>query len=171
MTAAVRDALEDWGVGPDTTLVTGGARGADIIAAEEARARGAAIRLVLALPPDEFEHESVALPGTDWAARFRALLDVADVEIIEQPTGDDAFARANARIIAIARGLDPEPYALIVWDGAEGDGPGGTRDFVARLGLAEHDERVRLIDPTPKTDTSEVRPTPNGVAGHLEPDP
>ena len=149
MTAAVRDTFEAWGVGSGTTLVTSGARGADIIAADEARARGAAIRLVLARPPDEFERESVALPGSDWVARFHALLQVADVEVIERPTGADVFARTNERIIEVARDLDPEPWAVIVWDGKEGDGPGGTRDFMARLGLTEQDEKIRLIDPTP----------------------
>src|SRR5262245_30800712 len=83
--AAVRDALDDWGVGPSTTLITGGARGADLLAAEAARERGAAVRLLLAFGPDEFEEQSVALPGTDWADRFRAMLGEADVEVVEHP--------------------------------------------------------------------------------------
>src|SRR3954470_1370964 len=62
----VRHALSGWSVGAGTTLVTGGARGADIIAAEEARARGASLRLVLALAPDGFVARSVAIAGTDW---------------------------------------------------------------------------------------------------------
>src|SRR5689334_15890935 len=63
--ADVRAAMEKWNVGPGTTLVTGGARGADIIAAEAALARGARLRIVLARRPDEFIKGSVALPGTD----------------------------------------------------------------------------------------------------------
>src|SRR3954452_20893197 len=66
----VRRAFDRWSVGPGTTVITSGARGADIIGAEQARARGAAVRLVLAGPPDEFERSSVALPGTHWATRF-----------------------------------------------------------------------------------------------------
>ena len=57
----VQAALERWDVGPGTTLVTGGARGADIVAAEAARARGARLRLVLACRPDDFVRVSVAL--------------------------------------------------------------------------------------------------------------
>ena len=148
--AEVREALEQWGVDGSTTLVTGGARGADLLAAEAASERGAKVWLVLALPPDEFEARSVALDGTDWARRFRTALAEADeVEIVEHPPDADVFARTNTRMIEIARSLDPEPHALIVWNGQEGDGPGGTRDFIAQLGHSEPGERVRVIDPTP----------------------
>ena len=44
-----------WDVGADTTVVTGGANGTDIIVAEECLARGARAVVCLALPPDEFE--------------------------------------------------------------------------------------------------------------------
>jgi len=144
----VQAALERWHVGPGTTLVTGGARGADIVAAEAARARGARLRLVLARPPEDFVKGSVALPGTDWAERFYALLGQADVEVVDGPD-DDVYARTNDRIIAIARGIDDRPHAIIVWNGDKGDGPGGTSDFAARLGGASGNERLVVIDPTP----------------------
>jgi hypothetical protein len=149
----VRDALARWSVGNGTTLVTGGARGADIIAAEAAYARGASLRLVLALEPEEFVARSVAIPGTDWEQRFRALLPHAEVEVTEGPDDDEVFARTNERIIAIAREIDPRPPAVIVWNGKEGDGPGGTRDFVTRLGHNLEDETVAVIDPTPRHDS------------------
>jgi hypothetical protein len=144
----VRAALEEWNIGPGTTLVTGGARGADIIAAEAARACGARLRFVLAHRPDDFVKGSVALPGTDWAERFYALLGKADVEIMDGPDGD-VYVRTNDRIIAIARGIDDHPHAIIVWNGETGDGPGGTSDFVTRLGDTSDDDRLVVIDPTP----------------------
>jgi hypothetical protein len=144
----VRDQLERWDVGQGTTLVTGGARGADIIAAEIALERGAALRLVLAREPDEFVSGSVALPATDWEERFRALLGRADVEVVGG-SGNEVYALANERIIERAREIDERPHALIVWNGEQGDGPGGTSDFVARLGRASGGERVVVIDPTP----------------------
>jgi hypothetical protein len=49
--AKLRDQLERCGVGPGTTFLTGGARGADIIAAEPALERGVAVRLVRAREP------------------------------------------------------------------------------------------------------------------------
>jgi hypothetical protein len=143
----VEAALARWGVGPATTLVTGGARGADILAAEAARARGARLRFVLALPPREFVAASVALPGTDWARRFWDLLRDADVEVVGG-AGDAVFALTNARVLEVARALDAHPYAIVVWDGRGGDGPGGTADFVRRLGAAG--ERLVVIDPTPQ---------------------
>lgn len=142
VTDEIRAALARWEVGPGTTLVTGGARGADIVGAEEARARGARVRLVLAFEPEEFVAESVALPGTDWERRFRSLLADAEYEVVEP--GDDVFVRTNERILAIARSLDEHPHALIVWDGKEGDGPGGTQDFAAQLG---HSDRLVVVDP------------------------
>lgn len=148
MTREIRGVLAQWDVGADTTVVTSGARGADIVAAEEARARGARLRLVLALEPDAFEERSVAIDGTNWAARFRALLPQAEVEVVGG-SGEDVFARTNQRIIELARELTPRPYAIIVWNGEEGDGPGGTSDFVARLEHIAGDDRVKVIDPTP----------------------
>ena len=149
--AEVRSALDGWDVGPGTTVVSGGARGADVIAGEQALARGARVKLVLALPPDEFERRSVALSGTDWAARFRRLLQHAEVEVVgSRGDADDVFECANTRIIEVARALGGgRPRALVVWDGNAGDGPGGTSDFVERLGYDALDENVRVIDPTP----------------------
>jgi hypothetical protein len=149
----VRHALAGWSVGKGTWLVTGGARGADIIAAEEAHARGSSLRLVLALEPDEFVARSVAIPGTDWEQRFRALLPKADIEVIDGPDDDELFARTNQRIIDVARQIHPRPHAVIVWNGEEGDGPGGTRDFVSQLGHDLDDDSVAVIDPTPRHGT------------------
>ncbi|MGN6867769.1 MAG: hypothetical protein ACTHMY_05120 [Solirubrobacteraceae bacterium] len=150
VSAEISSALKRWEVGSGTTLITGAARGADIIAAEEALARSARVRVVLALPQEEFERRSVALPGTNWVDRFREVLARAEVEVIDGPYDDGAFGRANARIIQIARELDETPYAVVVWNGDEADGPGGTRDFVQRLGYTCPDEHVCVIDPTPR---------------------
>src|SRR5581483_5790006 len=150
VSAAISAALTGWGMGFGTTLITGAARGADIIAAEAALARSARVRVVLALPREEFERRSVDLPGADWVERFRLVLDQAEVEVIYGPYDDAAFGRANARMIEVARGVDQSPFAVVVWNGQEGDGPGGTRDFVRRLGYTGPDEHVCVIDPTPR---------------------
>jgi hypothetical protein len=144
----IRTALERWAVGPGTTLITGGARGADILAAEAAHARGAGIRLILALPPDTFVQGSVALPGTDWQRRFYELLDVADTEVVGG-SDDEVYARTNDRILAVARAIETRPHAIVVWNGRTGDGPGGTGDFVAKLRRASGEAGLVLIDPTP----------------------
>jgi uncharacterized protein len=162
VTDEVRRAFDRWGVGPSTTIVCGGARGADILAAEEGLARGARVRLCLALPPDEFVERSVAIPGTDWEDRFRALLAKADHATLAEhggagagaAEGDAVFARTNEWIVAEARSLagggDRRPHALVVWNGREGDGPGGTADFVHRLGYDRPAASIVVIDPTPR---------------------
>lgn len=160
VSAAISAALTAWGIDAGTTLITGAARGADIIAAEEALARSARVRVILALPSEEFERRSVDLPGTDWVERFRRVLDQAEVEVIDGPYDDGAFGRANARMIEVARGLDHSPYAVVVWNGQEGDGPGGTRDFVQRLGYTGPDEHVCVIDPTPREYEARQEPGP-----------
>lgn|GEM_PF-334823 len=150
----VREALQAWGVGSATTVVTGGARGADVLAAEEALARGARLVLCLALPPEEFVRRSVALPGSDWEMRFRRLLAVADVRVLPHNYGDvgklDVFMRANAWMAGIATEMDPVPHVLLVWNGHKGDGPGGTSHMAGLLGLERPQDRVHVIDPTPR---------------------
>lgn len=153
VTREIRSVLEAWSIGSQTTLITSGARGADIVAAEEALTRGARVILCLALAPDEFERASVALPDGDWSSRFRALLGTVEVRVLrdevpDAPTGDDVYARTNQWILDVALSMDEAPHAVIVWNGREGDGPGGTRDFVRQLGIDGPDPRVRVIDPT-----------------------
>jgi len=166
VTREVHAGFDRWQVGPGTTLVCGGARGADIIAAEAASARGARVLLRLALPPATLERRSVELPGTDWVARFRRLLAIADVEVLPEQAagdgdGDDVFALANDWMIGVARDLSVEPpHTLVVWDGKSGDGPGGTADFVRRLGHRGPGPQIMVIDPTRRA--YEERQAPDG---------
>ena len=152
VTDEVRAALATWQVGRESTIVCGGARGADLIVAEEAHARGARVVLCLALPPDEFVERSVDIPGTDWTARFQRIAQVADTRVLDGTAGgrDDVFGRANAWMVEVARSLDESPHAIVVWNGRKGDGPGGTKDMVWHLGVQGPGPRVRVIDPTPR---------------------
>jgi hypothetical protein len=150
VTGQVEAIFDEWRVDASTTLICGGARGADIIAADAALARDARVVVCLALPRDRFVEQSVDLPGTDWAARFDRLLDVADVrELRDPPAGNAVFARTNEWIVDLARSMHPEPRALLVWNGQAGDGAGGTADMVDRLGYHRDDPRIRIVDPTP----------------------
>jgi predicted Rossmann-fold nucleotide-binding protein len=73
VTREVAATLQGWNVGPSTTVVCGGARGADIIVAEQARELGARVRLCLAAPAEEFEANSVGRT-VDVADHFRGFL-------------------------------------------------------------------------------------------------
>ena len=153
VTAEIRTTLDEWGVNAQTTVVTGGARGADIIVAEDCLARHAKVVLCLALPPDQFERRSVALPQTDWSRRFRRLLLAADVRVLADGRGgsnETIFARTNAWILDIAESLcHSRVHAIVVWDGQRGDGPGGTAGFIRLLGEHESVLEIRVIDPAP----------------------
>lgn len=153
VTDRVRETFDNWRVGPGTTVISGGARGADIIGAEEGYSRGAHVMLCLALPADEFRRRSVDLPGTDWGSRFRRLLSVAEVReltaVATVADGDEVFARTNEWMVDLALQMDTQPHAIIVWDGMVGDGPGGTSDLIQLLGYRIDGPRIRVIDPTP----------------------
>ncbi|MEV6299975.1 hypothetical protein AB0M02_11295 [Actinoplanes sp. NPDC051861] len=155
----VRETLEEWQIGLGTTVYTGGARGADVVIAEEAYERGAAVHLCLAQAPAAFEESSVMLPGTTWAARFRRLLRLAvAVDIVPRGPEETRYMRTNASILNLARRHDPTPYAIVVWNGRPGDGPGGTTDLVERIGYPPGDRRLRVIDPTPPRRGTEPLP-------------
>ncbi|MGY5205343.1 patatin-like phospholipase family protein [Nocardia gipuzkoensis] len=151
--AEIRRVFAQWGVVTSSTVLTGGSRGADILASEAALARGARLVLCLAQTPERFEQTSVALPGTDWADRFRKLLPRAAMEVVPQVTSDsngEIYAATNARLVARAQALDPHPHVLLVWNGEGGDGPGGTRDLAGGLGYTAPHDRIQVIDPTPR---------------------
>jgi hypothetical protein len=150
VTASVDKLFTEWGVDAATLVVSGGARGADIIAAESAMARGADVWLLLALPERAFVEESVQLEGTDWVDRFRALRDRCPTyfqadELGPAPTRD-AFARNNEWCLETARRVAGigAVRVVAVWDGARGDGPGGTGDLVDR---AHHEGAVVAVIP------------------------
>ena len=90
--------------------------------------------LLLALPPDEFERTSVALPDSVWSERFRDLLCRHRAEVLPPDAGldataggpDDVFSRTNRWMIERALRLVP-PATLrvaLVWDEAPAGGPG-----------------------------------------------
>ena len=59
---------------------------------------------------------------------------------------------ANARVVEVARSLSDAPYAIVVWNGEGGDGPGGTLDLIERLGKHVTDSSIAIVDPTPPAD-------------------
>jgi hypothetical protein len=152
VTKAVRATLGAWDVGPGSLLISGGARGADIIGAEQALDLGAEVWLLIALPDDEFIAASVALAHSDWERRYRDLRRRCPTRFQADELGpprpdDDVFARNNEWCLAVARDRAPAGRlrTLVVWDGVSGDGPGGTADFVERAGQLRAD--VVVIDP------------------------
>jgi hypothetical protein len=154
--ARLAQQLESWGIGANDVAICGGARGSDILFAELCLERGAHIRLLIALPEEEFLTASVQLPGSDWEQRYCALRHHPQVETCFQdehlgalPQDTSPFARNNLWIIntAQAEAASGNLYAVLVWDEQPtGDGPGGTSHFaeaIRRLG-----GHLAVINPT-----------------------
>ena len=142
--------LQRWNIGDGDLIICGGARGTDLIAAEEGLALEASVRLCLALPRAEFVSRSVELADTDWLSRFESVERRSDVHQLDvDPGTKNVFAIANQWMIDQTLALDAaERYALIVWDGKEPDGLGGSAHMASLA--AEHHLSMYTIDPTPR---------------------
>jgi hypothetical protein len=148
----IAQTLESWRFGAGDLLISGAARGADLLAAAIARDLRATVWLLLAEPPDEFEQHSVVGAADAWVERFRAL--VAELPLWVLPNGrrhtDDPNAVYVATIewmlrVALAQADGRPLRVLAVWDGRAAAGPGGAGDMVdaaRRLGT-----EVTIIDP------------------------
>jgi class 3 adenylate cyclase/tetratricopeptide (TPR) repeat protein len=119
--------------------VASAACGSDILFLEAMLKRDGEINIVLPHREEEFLKTSVTIaPGTDWGPRFQAVLEQAAQVIIaseNRASGNPmVYEYANLLLdglgILRAKLLDTELIPLVVWDGKEGDGPGGTSGMV-----------------------------------------
>jgi hypothetical protein len=106
---------------------------------EELSKRGLTATVVLPFPEADFVALSV---GGDWNERLARVKQTPGFQFTEpvktsRPADAElpsAFRDANRavqkRALEYARRLDETPIVLAVWDGKEGDGPGGTADAV-----------------------------------------
>ncbi len=138
---AIREAIEGiaWARLGTTIGLAGGASGGDLLFHECCEELGIPTRVLLALPPDAFEAESVAPAGPEWVRRFRALVAKAGPERLQvmknkdgllEGATDNIWQRANLWMIEEATAIAPEQALLALWDGQLGDGPGGTEHFL-----------------------------------------
>ena len=141
--------------------------GADILCLEAVREAGGEIHIVLPFPPDEFRRASVDfLPEGEWGHRFDRLIEAADeIHTVSEhyATGSEStFEYTNLVLSGLgmlrADMLGTSVAGLAVWDGARGDGPGGTGTVVDLW--RDHDFDVVRIDPTSPADAA----TPLGPA-------
>jgi len=165
----VRAAIAAWfqarGVGPGWTLITGGARGADLIAAEEALRLKAGVHLYLASDESTFIEQSVRDGSTSaqwWEDSFRRVRSRASIDRLDGATPfglKDAprYARANDWMLAVLEAAD-SPHALLVWDGDSGL-PGGAGEVAtrARQIVESRGGCMHVIDPTPTSDATTSR--------------
>lgn len=132
--------LDRLGAGPADLAITQGAAGGDLLFAEACLARGVPVQLLLPLPEPEFIAQSMlpCVDGAAWRERYgavKARLTLpplqADEVLGPLPAGADPFERANRWLLdsALAHGAERLRF-ITLWDGAGGDGPGGTQHMV-----------------------------------------
>jgi class 3 adenylate cyclase/tetratricopeptide (TPR) repeat protein len=154
------------------------ANGGDILFLECLRELGAARHIVLPYNREQFVHDSVDfVPGAAWADRFRAALDDASTVTAasEQRMLGGAmsyqygFLLLDGTAAIRAEELETPLICFAVWDGQEGDGPGGTAASIEhwrRMGRAVEIVDLRRLS---SSGVVEVIPPPPNEAPPPEP--
>jgi tetratricopeptide (TPR) repeat protein len=109
--------------------------GADILFLEALVEMSGETTIVLPYNRDQFEQDSVAIvPGSAWPSRYRRALDRASDVVVASDrrmgAGQLSYEYAGMLIDGLANlradALDAEAVPLVLWDGREGGGRGGT---------------------------------------------
>lgn len=146
---AIQDAVRQEMRHADRPLlgIAGGASGGDMLFHEACATLGLPSETYLALPPAAFLEQSVAHAGPAWVRRFHRLVETRPVHILEGASPDDPliWERANRWMLHQARTRSGGRLTLLaLWNGQEGDGPGGTADLVQQARLLGH--RTVVLD-------------------------
>lgn len=126
------------------------AAGADILFLEAMQELGGRTEVVLPCDRDQFLRESVASAGEEWVRRFEAVLaNATSITLASRDRltlGSIAYDFSNDLMYGLAtlsaRRLGTQLTHVAVWDGREGDGPGGTADIVRRWRQRRGDVKV-----------------------------
>lgn len=138
---AIRDVLIREQRQGRVTGIAGGANGGDILFLESCRDLGITYELLLILPEPLFIAESVAAKTGGWVERFHSLASEVRPRVLakskdlptwlKEKAGYSIWARNNLWMIGSALALSAQHFTLAaLWDGAKGDGPGGTDHMV-----------------------------------------
>lgn len=140
---SIRSLLAAQKSGETTVGIAGGASGGDLLFHELCAEISVPTLLRLALPVEEYVAASVAPAGGDWVQRFYAVIErvgkdsvrVLDERVVppEMQTGGaelNVWQRVNLWMVDEALAIAPQRTLIALWDGKEGDGPGGTEDLV-----------------------------------------
>lgn len=118
--------------------VSSSARGGDILFLEACRRSRIECYIVLPFEPQKFVETSVEGPATGrWADRFWEQWNATPEdhrEILSDVIDPDGpYAACNRRIVEIAKLRGNAIHLVTLWNGATGDGPGGTAYLVERV--------------------------------------
>jgi hypothetical protein len=123
--------------------LSGGASGGDILFHEVCEELNIPSRMYLVLPKNDYIKASVADSGPEWIDRFNRLSDKLKAKTLTESDrlprwlrakkDYDIWQRSNLWMLHNALFLSRDQLTLIaLWNGATGDGPGGTEDMVER---------------------------------------
>ncbi len=123
--------------------IAGGACGGDILFHEICEALEIPSQMYLVLPKNDYIKVSVADGGPDWVERFNRLYDKMKPKILSESDrlprwlrtkkNYNIWQRSNLWMLHNALFISQDHLSLIaLWNGATGDGPGGTEDMVER---------------------------------------
>lgn len=123
--------------------IAGGASGGDILFHEVCAEMDIPTRMYLALPQSDYIRASVADAGPGWVERFNRLSGRQAPEVLSEagePLGwsrvnkdFSVWQRANLWMLDSALAIAGGKLTLVaLWNGAVGDGPGGTADMIRR---------------------------------------
>jgi Tetratricopeptide Repeats-Sensor len=123
--------------------ISGGASGGDILFHEVCEELNIPTQMYLVLPRNDYVKASVADGGPDWVERFYRLYDKLKAKVLSDSDRLPRWLRAkqeyniwqrsNLWMLHNALFLSRDHLTLIaLWNGASGDGPGGTEDMVQR---------------------------------------
>lgn len=140
--SAIDDAIARHGT--HVVGIGGAASGGDILFHEQCRTRGIRSTIFLALPETEYALASVNSAGGDWPRRYRTLIASTQTRVLQtsvelpswipQREDYDVWQRANLWMLHNALAIGGGRVTLIaLWNGQEGDGPGGTADMVQKI--------------------------------------
>ena len=141
---AIKDAIqkEQARVAGELVGMAGGASGGDLLFHEACEELGIPTRLFLAIPSNDYITASVDVPGQpQWTNRFRAveqrcrprtLSRTKDLPLWLRDKPDySIWQRNNLWTLHNALAFGGRNVTLIaLWNGAAGDGPGGTEDMI-----------------------------------------
>lgn len=145
--AEIKRAMLDLNVNRRDRAVCSAASGGDLLFAEACLAHGVSLDVFLPFSRARFLASSVRPGGPQWEPRFKALLAQPRVTL---HVGDDknadgqAYARCNLAMLDFALANGEELEFICLWDGAGGDGPGGTEHMVRAV--EQRGGRVHWID-------------------------
>ena len=148
---AIEDALNAVGAGAQDLAICGGACGGDLLFAEAALQRGAALEIYIPFEEPEFLKNSVDFADKDWRDRYSAAKSRAILHVLpcERPLHAcaDPYEQNNLWMLEAAKRFGAQNVELIcLWNGQQGDGPGGTRHLIEEVRRDAGD--VRWLDTT-----------------------